>query len=152
MESFNEVGRLSPTLRGQRAIGRARMYEAELNRLLTAPQMFRLRQIGLQAQGVNAFNEPEVVAELKLTAQQREKFRMIEEETHFAWMRASRPSNGSADESIPQDKLPNERLLAVLTDEQLRRWKEMTGEPLTSGLTTFLSPSMRSHRPQENTD
>jgi hypothetical protein len=43
MESFGEVGRLSPTERGRRAIERAKAYEVEINSLLTPAQKFRLR-------------------------------------------------------------------------------------------------------------
>ena len=53
------------------------------DKLLAAAQRSRLRQIGLQAEGPGAFNEPEVVAELKLTAEQRDQIRTIEEaESH----------------------------------------------------------------------
>jgi len=65
--SLADVGRLSPAERGRRALGRARTYETEVNRLLIPAQRVRLRQIGLQAEGPAAFGEPEVVAELELT-------------------------------------------------------------------------------------
>jgi eukaryotic-like serine/threonine-protein kinase len=117
MESLADVGRLSPTERGRRAVVRSRTYETEVNRLLTTPQKARLRQIGLQAEGPSAFNEPEVVSERKLTVEQRERIRTIEEETLFGWMRGPRPNTTPG----TQEKSANERLVAVLTEDQVRR-------------------------------
>jgi hypothetical protein len=142
MESLGEVGRVSPAERGRRAVERARAYEAEVSRLLTPAQQVRLRQIGLQAEGPGAFREPEVVAELKLTAEQREQVRTIEEEALFGWMRGPRPGDsGTAPEA--RDRTANERILAVLTDEQVRRWKAMTGEPKIFPIAPFGSPEAR---------
>jgi serine/threonine protein kinase len=135
-ESLGEVGRVSPAERGRRAVERARAYEAEVNRLLTPAQQARLRQIGLQAEGPGAFREPEVVAELNLTAEQREQVRLIEEEALFGWMKGPRPGTtpGAREKSV------NERLVAVLTEEQARRWRAMTGEPLKTAIAPFPPP------------
>lgn len=140
MESFNEVGRLSPSERGRRAIERARNYETKLNELLTASQKLRLKQISLQAQGLGAFHEPEVVAELALTAEQREQFRMIEEEAIVARMRRPRPGHGSGTAADPQAQQSNDQIQAVLTPEQSKRWKVMIGAPLAAVLVPFPPP------------
>jgi serine/threonine protein kinase len=139
-ESLGEVGRLSPAERGQRAIGRARLYDAEVNLLFTPAQRARLRQIGLQAEGPAAFREPEVAAELKLTAQQRERIRTIEEEILFRWLRGPGPGttlDRSLESADPRQKPANERILLVLTDEQIRRWRALTGEPMKRAITPF---------------
>ena len=47
---------------------------------LTAPQRQRLRQIFFQMRGPMAFNEPEVVEELHLTAAQRRQIKLIQAE------------------------------------------------------------------------
>jgi hypothetical protein len=135
MESLGEVGRVPPAERGRRAVERARAYEAEVNRLLTPAQQARLWQIGLQAEGPGAFREPEVVAELKLTAEQRDQVRTIEEEALFGWMRGPRPGAPGA-----QEKSVNERLVAVLTEEQARRWRSLTGEPSKKAISPFPPP------------
>ena len=84
-------------------------------------QRLRLRpDLGLQAEGPGAFGEPEVVSELNLTPEQREQIRTIEEETLFGWMRG--PAAGEVAAGV-QEKTTNDRLLAVLTDEQVRCWK-----------------------------
>jgi serine/threonine protein kinase len=129
-DSFGEIGRLSAAERGRRAVERARSYEAEVNVLFTAAQQSRLRQIGLQAEGPGAFREPEVAAALQLTAEQREQVRTIEDEAFLGWMKGPRP----------KDRPMSERLLTVLTEEQARRWKELSGEPVKGSLVPFGAP------------
>jgi serine/threonine protein kinase len=144
VESLADVGRLSHAERGRRAIERARAYEAEVNGHLTAAQRARLRQIGLQAEGPAAFSEPEVVSELELTAEQRDQIRTIEDETLFDWMRGARPAAPDGDSSAAtgaRDKPANERLIAVLTEEQVHRWRVLTGEALKTPVTLFLPPA-----------
>jgi hypothetical protein len=136
VESLADVGRLSHAERGRRAVERARAYEAEVNGHLTPAQRARLRQIGLQAEGPGAFNEPEVVSELELTAEQRDQIRTIEDETLFGWMRGPRPNTTPG----TQEKSANERLLAVLTENQVRRWQALTGEPVKFPIAPFGSP------------
>jgi serine/threonine protein kinase len=138
-ESLGEVGRRPPAERGRRAVERARAYEAEVNELLTPVQRLRLRQVALQAEGPGAFGEPEVVSELKLTPEQREQLRAIEEESLFSWMRGSRPGKPSG----APENTTNDRLLAVLTDDQVRRWKAMAGEPTRYPIAPFGSTDAR---------
>jgi hypothetical protein len=114
-------------------VARARVYEAEVNALLKPAQRVRLRQIALQAEGPGAFNEPEVVSELGLTAEQRDRIRTIEDELLFGWMRGAQPA-GVGDRTV------HERVLAVLTEDQVRHWKTMTGEALKSPITPFPPP------------
>ena len=42
-----------------------------------------------------------------------------------------------------QDKPGNERLVAVLTENQVRRWKAMTGAPAKVPIAPFGSPEAR---------
>jgi serine/threonine protein kinase len=137
-ESLADVGRLSPAERGRRALERARNYESEVNRLFTPAQRTRLRQIGLQAEGPGAFGEPEVVAELMLTPRQRDRIRTIEDEALFGWMRGRRAAAPAAG---AKEKSAKERIAAVLTQEQLRRWRTMTGEPLRAPIAPFPLPA-----------
>jgi serine/threonine protein kinase len=139
VESFADMGRLSPGERVRRAVERARRYQTEVNRLFTDFQRLRLRQIGLQAEGPAAFGDAEVVAELKLTREQREQIRMIEEEAVLGWMKKQTEKNGNT--SVSEGKSVNERVLAVLTEDQLRTWREMTGEPMKAPLAPLFSPA-----------
>jgi serine/threonine protein kinase len=143
MESLADVGRMSPAERGRRTLGRARNYENEVKRLLTPAQRMRLRQIGLQAEGPGAFGEPEVVAELKLTPQQRDQIRTIQDEAFFSWMRGPRAttSGGDSRPSSDKEKSASERIFAVLTEEQRHRWRAMIGESLKIPIIPFLPPA-----------
>jgi serine/threonine protein kinase len=131
-ESLAEIGRASAVERSRRSIDRARAYEVDLKGLLTSPQQARLRQIGLQAEGLSAFGEPEVIADLGLTPSQRERIRTIESESQFAWMRGVSPGESA--------KSANERIQALLTDDQRDRWTILTGEPIQAPLTPFPPP------------
>ena len=136
MESFRDIGLISPAERGRRSVAQARNNEAELNTLLTPEQQVRLRQIGLQSEGPGAFRDPEVAAKLALTPEQRERIRVIEDDAAFGWMRGT---NRGAPEAKGQST--NERLLAVLTDAQARTWRAMTGAPIKGQLAPFGAPS-----------
>jgi serine/threonine protein kinase len=131
--SLNDFGRLSPAERGRRALAHARENEAAVAAILLPAQQVRLRQIGLQSEGAGALRDPEVVAELKLTLKQREQIRAIEDETLFAWMRTGWRGQ-------PKGRPVHERILEVLSREQARRWREMTGEPVKASLAPFPPP------------
>jgi hypothetical protein len=89
--------------------------------------LHRLRQIGLRPEPA-AFREPEVLAELQLTIEQRDRIRAIEEEPWFRWVASTRYA-GPPDPPRPKERPASERVLEVLTDEQARRWKRMIGPP-----------------------
>ncbi|HVA44877.1 MAG TPA: protein kinase [Pirellulales bacterium] len=74
LEALDEEGRR------QRFIALAEGRERSVERVLSAEQRERLRQLALQAQGLWAFKEPEVVAALELTRGQRLAIRKIERE------------------------------------------------------------------------
>src|SRR5262249_9083629 len=129
--------RLSPAERGRKVLEQARANEAEVRDILTPNQQARLRQIGLQAEGPGAFRDPEVAAVLRLNAEQRQRIRDLEDEALFDRLKAMRP--GTPPPGL-KDGSTNERILAVLTDEQARRWREMTGGPVKGPLIFFPPP------------
>lgn len=142
VESFNDVGLTSPAERAQKTLVQARANDANLSALLTPGQQQRLRQIGLQSEGAAAFRDQEVAAQIGLSAQQRERMRAIEDEAAHGWMRRRNrsPERGIAGASKTQIATPNERILEVLTDEQVRKWRVLTGEPLKAALFPFRMP------------
>ena len=79
---------------------------------------------------------------LGLTPGQRERIRAIEEEALFGQMREMQSGKAPEDAGKPA----MERILAVLTAEQARRWKEMAGEPIRGPLNAFPTP----FRPQRD--
>jgi hypothetical protein len=140
---------LPPAVRHRRALRHARTNEADVNAILTPGQQARLRQIGWQSEGAGAFRDPEVVAELSLSARQRERIREITEEELFARIRAAwrgkQPNNDRAQGRAPAGKPPVkkpaiERILSLLNDGQMQRWREMTGERLIRPLAPFGPP------------
>jgi hypothetical protein len=124
---------LSPAERGRRALAHARENEAAVAAILLPAQQVRLRQIGLQSEGAGALRDPEVVAELKLTARQREQIRAIEDEALFTWMRTGWRGQ-------PKGRPVHERIREMLTREQARRWRKMTGELVKGSLAPFPPP------------
>ena len=88
-----------------------------------------------------------MVAALQLTPEQRDGIRAIEDEAFFAML----PHDGAADQRGrpgPQakDRPANERILALLTEEQARRWEAMTGPPF-KGVAGAFSPAVRAAAP-----
>jgi eukaryotic-like serine/threonine-protein kinase len=126
----------TPAERTRLALEQARDNEAEIDAILTPPQLVRLRQIALQSEGPTAFREPEVVEALGLTPSQRERIRAIREAIFFGQMREIQAGKAPEDAAKPA----MERIQTVLTAEQARRWKELAGEPIHGPLNTFPTP------------
>src|SRR5207244_5904562 len=108
-----------------------RANEADVKAILTPEQLRRLHQIGLQSDALGAFREPDVATVLQLTALQRERIRTIEEEAFLGMLRTfwpDLPSGDSGKISEPKNTPAPERIVDVLTEEQARKWRKMTGE------------------------
>jgi hypothetical protein len=140
---LRDVGRVSAAERGRRSLELARTNAADLKAVLTAKQLHRLHQIGLQADVASAFREPEVAAALNLTDEQRDSIRTIEEAGFFDMMKSIRPDLFPAnDETVPEQQSKpstNDRILKLLTKGQLEKWREITGLPI-EGTIRFPSP------------
>ena len=145
--------------RRKQIVENAKIHEAELAKLLTAPQSVRFKQLGIQRQGLLAFKEPEIIAALELTTEQSHRIREIE---HEAFDRHGPPMPGPGrpprgpppphDDHIDfnrQDLL--ERTLAVLTADQLAQWRELTGPPF-NGFRDELFPGRPDGRPHFDED
>jgi eukaryotic-like serine/threonine-protein kinase len=141
LESFRDFGRISPDERRRKFLELARGNDAEVRQVLSRAQLGRLRQIVLQTQGAGAFRDSKVVAKLKLTAEQRVRIQGIEEESFFGGPppRPGTPPDEFRKAHEQKLKLARERILALLTPEQVRHWQELTGEPF-KGTVPFLPP------------
>jgi serine/threonine protein kinase len=98
--------------RRRRFVELAEQRESDLEMVLMDLQLKRLGQLALQAQGVWAFKEPDVVAALELTSEQRAAIRKIEREQfgHGAG-RGREPPDGPGprpDRRPPRDHGPHE--------------------------------------------
>ncbi len=99
--------------------------------VLEPAQAKRLHQIMLQKAGLLMVTQPEVASALKLTAEQKEKARELQAETHKEWVELHH-STSKENRSAKMHELhanSHKRMMALLTDEQEAKFKEMSGKP-----------------------
>jgi hypothetical protein len=136
-EGYREFPRLALGERERRRVALARDQEADVAKLLTPEQFRRFQQIALQDLGPAAFRDPDLVAALKLTAEQRERIRAIEIDTLFGKPDGFRPGQPPTWEARAEAmRSAMEKAQALLTEEQARQWKKMTGEPSKAAFTS----------------
>jgi serine/threonine protein kinase len=126
-ESFRGFGRLSQSEKQQRFIDLARVNDEEVRKILSAQQLRRLGQIALQFQGLAAFRDSDVVSALKLTSEQRERIRALEESMFFVWLPepfrpdgppvGGKPFDGAPGGKRPDRLGPDRRLFGPPTEE-----------------------------------
>jgi hypothetical protein len=140
----------------RRLLREMRAHETAIAKILSAPQLTRLGQIALQVRGTEAMQEPEVVAALNLSREQRAQLRAIcgprHGRHHGPGHEAGPPSeaSGMADRDSnhhgppwhglsPNREAEMQKALAVLNPEQAAHWHEMTGPPF-AGLSGWQHP------------
>jgi serine/threonine protein kinase len=148
-KAFETFPSLPQDQRRQRFLQEARSNDRAARALLSARQWTRLRQIALQVRGLGAFQEPDVLAALRLTAEQREQLRGIEEQTRRWPPHHGRPGKPPGrggrkrDEQARRQEMEEqqqaqraalETFVVTLSPEQRARWQEMTGEPFEGAL------------------
>jgi serine/threonine protein kinase len=165
-EEFRDFRRLTPEQRSQRFREQARANMQAVSEILTEEQVRRLGQIALQLRGPAAFRDPEVVARLKLTAEQRYRIGAIEEEAFRPPLmpRISGPDGpgpkgppGIVRVELGPKRGPDElqlnldaamdKILAVLSAEQRARWAELTGERYAGPRQFFIAGPFRPFGP-----
>lgn len=105
-----------------------------MTEILKPEQVKRFDQIQLQQSGYMAFATPRVQDELKLTDEQKSKVRDLIMEQGRA-MRDAFQGGGQQDRQEAMRKMADmrkqasEKAMAILTDDQKKTWKDMTGEP-----------------------
>ena len=98
---------------------------------LTPPQGKRLDQIMMQFTALTQLTKPEMIKELKLSAEQVKKFKELQTEARKALVDILE-SKERAGKSEKVTKLRDEtrtKILAVLTDEQKTKVREIAGPP-----------------------
>jgi hypothetical protein len=145
-EIIGDLRGLTSTDRQARRAKAARANEQELTASLSPTQQTRLRQIHLQILGPMAFREPAVIAALGLTPEQQDRIKLIEADRLLPFRgdgprpdfpRPDGPSRTPGGQPFgPKGRgfsefwrADVERILAVLTDDQRTRWRELTGKP-----------------------
>jgi eukaryotic-like serine/threonine-protein kinase len=106
-----------------------------VNSLLTPDQVLRLRQIAFQVGGPMAFNDHTVADALFLTRDQKDRIRIIQNQSHG---KPPSPGEGGPRRQAPQDGQRNGEtarrkamasILALLNPTQMEVWREMIGKP-----------------------
>jgi DNA-binding MarR family transcriptional regulator len=105
---------------------------AKLAEILVEPQMKRLREISLQLRGTGALSDPKIAAALQLTDEQKKKLEDVGRENMEAMRGAFQPGGdpaGMREKMQEMRKQADAKTLAVLNDEQKKKFEEMKGEP-----------------------
>ena len=136
-DDFAKIRDLDPQDRGPKMASLNRTISGEVNKaladVLKPEQMKRFDQIRLQAMGLQAFNDPDVQAKLKLSADQKDKLQGIAQDSQ-SQMREVFQSAGD-DRAAAMTKITalrketQDKALAVLSADQKGAWKDLTGEP-----------------------
>lgn len=113
--------------RGAEFAEKARETQKKAEEVLTADQKKRFKEITVQVRGLS---DPEVVADLKLTDEQKSKIRSIGEDTQTKTRELFQGgANEGAREKMTQlRKESEEKTLAVLTADQKSQFEKMKGE------------------------
>ena len=104
----------------------ATQIEARLHSILTPQQALRLRQISRQVRGPDTFGDPDVVEALRLSREQREEVRRIQQRMRD---RSWREEQAQGWDELKKNSVDD--ILSLLTPGQLEAWKSLTGEPFT---------------------
>jgi serine/threonine protein kinase len=151
-EAFRESFAQSPEAWERRRVALAREQEAEIPRLLSAGELQRLDQLLLQMAGIYAFSDPKVVEALQLTADQKDRVRLLQEEGKFTGSGprggpgrpGSRPDDDRRrEEGRRRAEETREKILALLTPEQKATWQELIGKPFVGAVNHPMPPPGR---------
>jgi len=101
--------------------------------ILTPQQLRRYRQLDYQYQGPGAFSNPEVRQHIQISADQLQRIQDLQKQNMYAFANLLQDSRGHHDEALARYNMYRrklaDRISDVLTTEQLRKWKSLTGEP-----------------------
>lgn len=114
----------------------------KVGEILDAKQMARLKQLGVQRAGNRALSQDDVAAQLKLSADQRQKINAAlqgERDALQSILQGFRGSDGQRPTDAQRDELRKKmtdmrtatdaKVLAVLTDAQKNQFKALQGAP-----------------------
>lgn len=101
--------------------------------ILTTDQTKRFKQIQIQVRGLEAYSDPEVVSALKLTDEQKDDIKKVNEEMAKQMREMFQPGGGGNFQEAQRKmtalrKETNEKVQSMLTDAQKKTLKELRGE------------------------
>ena len=113
--------------------------------VLKPEQVKRFHQISLQARGIQAMEDPEVQAKLKITSEQKDKLKSIQDDSREKMTDMREKFQGDREGMMKamteMRKEVFEKAVGVLTSEQKSMWKEMTGEPFEIKMEAMRRPA-----------
>lgn len=130
-ESLKGLKDLSQEERKTKFEANAKENKKAVDEILKPEQTKRLKQISLQQNGARAYADPEVAEALKLTDDQKEKIKSIQEDSR----KEMRDLFGGGDREEARKKMEtlrkatDEKVQGVLTADQKGKLKELMGEP-----------------------
>jgi hypothetical protein len=104
---------------------------ASIGEVLKPEQVKRLKEIELQQAGARAFGRTDVQSALKFTDEQKEKIKTLNDAAAKEIADLGGNNQGNREKIAAIRKESGEKLQGVLTDDQKKAWKDMTGEPFT---------------------
>jgi hypothetical protein len=119
---------------------------AAVTEVLNPDQVKRLKQIELQRAGADAYVRSEVQTALKLTAEQKDKVKAIVDESNKQMQELRGGGQGRQRGQGDQGKITalrketTDKFVAVLTDDQKKEWKTLTGAEFTMPAPTRRAP------------
>jgi serine/threonine protein kinase len=151
-----EMWRISEDARRRKILVTAEEHDHAIKRLLLIQQQQRLNEVVLQFFGFFTFKDPEVVQALDLSKEQRKAIREVEREIFRPPFGHPGPGRGGEGMRGGPPRLTKkesvEKVLALLTDEQLRKWKDMTGPPFADADESpipWMGPPPDGHAPRD---
>jgi len=119
----------------EEAAARAKKEREELAKILKPEQLKRLTEIYIQQAGVAALNDADIAEKLKISDDQKEKMSKVREEQQTAMRElfAGGRDGGGDREGLrakmeESRKKTEEKILAVLNDDQKKQFEEMKGK------------------------
>ena len=134
---FYQLRKLDPDEQRNKLDALTQANQQQIAQLVTASQTDRLKQIALQVRGAQAFDDPEVISRLGLSAEQRSRIRTrVDELVRSAWQ------NRRPDDTVEASRLriealrkeARDRALQVLAPQQRARWQALVGAPFEGTL------------------
>jgi len=100
---------------------------------LKEEQVKRFKQVSLQTRRAQAFTDPEVVKDLKITDDQKKQIQELVQDSGAKSREIFQANQDDRAEAMKQiqalQKETGTKVMALLTDDQKKQWKEMTGAP-----------------------
>ena len=130
-EAFGKALELGEAARKEAFEKLARQNDQFLTDTLTAKQSKRLDQITMQFTALHQLTKPEMVKELKMSDEQVKKFKDMQTEARKALLEIleAKERAGKSEKLAKLREVTRAKILAILTEEQKAKVREMAGPP-----------------------